>query len=288
MKMVTKSRLLRTIGSILIFVGGMVALSPRISNVFQLQLPLDQLGYLAIVGIALAGFGVKTLRYGKQLVAKDANAVRVEDPRAPVLYLRPFAIDSVLSRPIGSDSSPTSTSQEEDLVEALCDYGPVVAIGRPGEPLPTLGAARMYVDDDHWKERVSDLLAESSLIVLVTGDSPGLIWEVAQTVELGKPSSLILFITNSKSTYAAYVAMTSHLFPEQLPPIDIVFKRWGFIDRMLGVQIRAVVTFDDNWRPVLKPVSFQWKFWKYTKPTCRGAFTPSVRAALRTSVTATV
>jgi hypothetical protein len=285
MKITTKSRLLRTIGSILIFVGAVVGLSPGISNVFHLQLPLDQLGYLVMVAIALAGFGVQTLRYGKQLVAKDANAVRAEDPRAPVLYLRPFAIDSIFSRSLGSLSSPTRTSQEEDLVEALGDFGPVVAIGRPGENLPTLGAARMYVDDDHWKDRVSDLLAEASIIVLVTGDSPGLLWEVAQTIELEKPSTLILFITNSKSTYAAYVAMTSHLFREPLPPIDHVFKRLGFFDRMLGVQIRAMVTFDGNWRPVLKPVSFQWKFWKYTKPTCRGAFTPSVRAVLQKSMT---
>jgi hypothetical protein len=37
----------------------------------------------------------------------------------------------------------------EDVVEiALRQFGPVVAIGRPGESLPPTGAAREYVRND--------------------------------------------------------------------------------------------------------------------------------------------
>ena len=37
-------------------------------------------------------------------------------------------------------------------------FGPFVAIGRPGEEVSEIGAARMYVEDDDWEVVVSDLL----------------------------------------------------------------------------------------------------------------------------------
>jgi hypothetical protein len=39
-------------------------------------------------------------------------------------------------------------TQEEQLVEALKPAGPVVAVGRPGERLPPVGARRIYLVDD--------------------------------------------------------------------------------------------------------------------------------------------
>ena len=47
---------------------------------------------------------------------------------------------------------------EEELAGILRCFGPFVAIGRPGEEVSEIGAARMYVEDDDWEVVVSDLL----------------------------------------------------------------------------------------------------------------------------------
>ena len=59
----------------------------------------------------------------------------------------------------------------------MARVGPVIAIGKPGERLPQLGAARLYVDDDHWRDTIDDLMAESALVVVRAGDTPNLWWE---------------------------------------------------------------------------------------------------------------
>ena len=51
---------------------------------------------------------------------------------------------------------------EEFVVGRLMTLGPVVAIGKPGEALSPLGAAREYVHGPGWQDRVRDLLGESS------------------------------------------------------------------------------------------------------------------------------
>ena len=43
---------------------------------------------------------------------------------------------------------------EQELAALLQSVGPVIGIGQPGETLPDLGAARMYVSDDAWRATV--------------------------------------------------------------------------------------------------------------------------------------
>jgi hypothetical protein len=89
-------------------------------------------------------------RIAKRIVVRNANEAMCRDPRPPVLYLRPFAADSRDLRNI--DYFPKNTiffeTAEQALTRLLNSVGPVVAIGRPGEVLPTLGAARAYLADD--------------------------------------------------------------------------------------------------------------------------------------------
>ena len=49
---------------------------------------------------------------------------------------------------------------EQELADILEHVGPVVAVGKPGEPLPELGAARLYVSHDEWQGKVHDVDAE--------------------------------------------------------------------------------------------------------------------------------
>jgi hypothetical protein len=51
----------------------------------------------------------------------------------------------------------------------MSKIGPFVAIGRPGERLPQLGAIRLYVADPEWQEMVTRLMSEAALVVLRAG-----------------------------------------------------------------------------------------------------------------------
>lgn len=121
-----------------------------------------------------------------------------DDPRKPILYLRPFKSDKFLFyTPRVADSvnssvaadwlryamgKSSSGTAEKFLVDLLKRTGPVVAIGRPGERVPPLGAARLYAGSN-WKEIVLDFLNRACLVVLFAGTSAGFRWELEQVFD---------------------------------------------------------------------------------------------------------
>jgi hypothetical protein len=52
----------------------------------------------------------------------------------------------------------TTLTEEEQLAMVMNEIGPFIAIGRPGEQWPELGAARMYVGDDEWQATINNLI----------------------------------------------------------------------------------------------------------------------------------
>lgn len=94
-------------------------------------------------------FGCRLLYYSRRCFAKNARLALLEDKRQPVLYLRAFAHDESQSRDFGRKwrnyhGIPVPHLErvrtEESLVKELSRcVGPVIAIGRPNEPLPELG-----------------------------------------------------------------------------------------------------------------------------------------------------
>ena len=126
-----------------------------------------------------------------------AKELRSLDRRPPILLLRSFGDDerTVLGFSLVSLGSKTL---EEAIVAGLSRYGPVIAIGRPGEELPPLGAAREYIGHDDWKVRVNDLMAESQLCVMILGTSEGLIWELRQLWRWLHEKDILIVIPSSK------------------------------------------------------------------------------------------
>ncbi|HTQ05262.1 MAG TPA: signal peptidase II [Polyangiaceae bacterium] len=135
-------------------------------------------------------------------LATDAE-LRLFDRRPPVLFLRTFAIDDYtigarnriwiwlpLTRVSVAAYAPRTF--EDALVGLLTTLGPPVALGRPGEKLPAVGAARSYVSDSEWQARISALIGEASLVVIVPADSPALHWEI-DAVRAAKPRK-VLFV----------------------------------------------------------------------------------------------
>ena len=81
---------------------------------------------------------------------------------------------------------------EQELTRVLSRVGPVVAIGRPGDSLPELGAARLYARDDEWRAKVSELMLRARLVVIRAGPTPGLQWEIEEASRLLPPERVVL------------------------------------------------------------------------------------------------
>lgn len=116
--------------------------------------------------------------------------------RRPILYLRSFQLDERMNRRTFSErflgSYPSETA-EQSLSKTLKSHGPTIAIGRPGEQLPSLGAARFYVTDDKWQQKVADVAKEAEYVVWTTGSTEGLRWEIEHLVHSVPPEKVILW-----------------------------------------------------------------------------------------------
>ena len=80
------------------------------------------------------------------------------------------------------------------MVKVLTAIGPVVAVGRPGEELPELGAHRIYLPHDQWKDRVAKLMAEAMLVVLRPGQTASVWWETAEMMARVPPERRLLVL----------------------------------------------------------------------------------------------
>ncbi|MEM8754386.1 MAG: hypothetical protein AAGF90_15520 [Pseudomonadota bacterium] len=121
------------------------------------------------------------------------------DPRSPVLFLRSFADDPVMAFGGGSSRARRlaeivtgrASRLEEVIARELAAWGPVIAIGQPGEPLPELGAARFYEGDDTWRAAITSIVPRARIIVVVVSDTEGLAWELSEIDRLGRSDAVI-------------------------------------------------------------------------------------------------
>jgi hypothetical protein len=83
---------------------------------------------------------------------------------------------------------------EESIADQLRPFGPLVAIGKPGETLPQLGASRNYYSGSEWQAAALELMREAVLIVVIAGLSPGLRWELEALAHAGHQSKLLVLM----------------------------------------------------------------------------------------------
>jgi hypothetical protein len=91
----------------------------------------------------------------------------------------------------------------------------VVAVGRPGRSLASLGAAREYLPDDRWREDVAERMAAACAIVMTIGETDGLRWEIEQVAA------------------AEFIGRTIFVFPPTNGPA--LRDRWSFTSAALDV-----------------------------------------------------
>jgi hypothetical protein len=196
---------------------------------------------MAVAGV-LAPTGVAAWRHARQHLALTAAEALGRDPRPPVVYLRSFRDDRLAGEERRIDPRfARSYSEEEQFAMAMGRIGPFVAVGRPGEHLPQLGAARVYVTDERWQETVAALIAQARLVALRIGGSKGLRWEVERAVRMLSPDRLLLLVPPGEYGYEAFRAWAGGYFPHGLPDYEAPRKR--------RVEHLAAIYFEFDWRP---------------------------------------
>lgn len=93
--------------------------------------------------------GVGLMRLGRKLSLLKAKTLRQNDPRKPIVYLRPFKLHASKVRMTGFYSFD-GVRLEEVVAEAVAEIGPLIAIGEPGEKFRQIGAAREYFQNETW------------------------------------------------------------------------------------------------------------------------------------------
>jgi hypothetical protein len=220
---------------------------------------------VAAVGVALFLFitVIQLFRRSQQWDALSAEEALGRDPRAPVVYLRAFTDDGQMAvrghhwqdRVFGKAAGAlTLTSPEQELAFILQRVGPVVAIGKPGERLPELGAARVYVSHDSWQQTVLDMLERSSLVLARVGASPGVLWELDRVLALPDRSKVLILVLGSSDDQAAGVrTIESRLGAPLLLPSPPA-SRFRLLLKLLATDpqrsIGVLVGFDATGRPI--------------------------------------
>jgi hypothetical protein len=202
--------------------------------VYFLGLDFDSSGFVVflfllsfISPLFLAVFAIKA---GCQMIAPSAEQVLAHDKRPPVIYLRPFAEDTrfIVSIPVGPrnggkeiiSTKAVRASHEGAFKHALKRIGPVVTIGKPGDRLAPLGAARLYVADSEWQVKVEALVRSAAAIVICPETSAGTSWEVHEVAHLIDPRRILMVVPNPKLRplgYARIQALTTQTLRVPLP-----------------------------------------------------------------------
>jgi len=151
----------------------------------------------ALVYWPIAAFAGRIWNRGRRQSALGLQEIRKLDTRPPVLLLRSFGDDNL---PLEKRyhlfwflfTARETLTLESFVVDQIWRLGPVLAIGNPSEPLSPLGAAREYIPDDRWRNRIQQYLNESEYIVSILGATPGLSWEFQQIQALGKEDRVLV------------------------------------------------------------------------------------------------
>jgi hypothetical protein len=210
---------------------------------------------------------------GRMLSAVVYDARHIVDQNLrTILYLRPFKKDEHKAQGLISvwHRGGFVESPEAALARLLSQVAPCIAIGRPGERLPPLGAYRAYVKGRDWQSAVLRMLHQAELVILRVGETGSFLWELKNAIQNVAPEKLIIFHPRDSSSrrsraaeYAEFRESTTVLFPQALP-------------RDLGKA--EFLAFDHEWNPY--PLLGTANVWGRIRGMISGSRLPHFRVAL--------
>ncbi|HMD87288.1 MAG TPA: hypothetical protein VKO18_21580 [Terriglobia bacterium] len=205
------------------------------------------LGLLAAFYVLAFPRLVKLTIRGRKMRAPRALDILSSGDRALVVLLRSFDDDDLIDPSFPATYHLAPGRYEERLVKALRLVGPAVALGRPGEPEPELGAARLYVKDEHWQEAIKYLLEKAGAVVATVGKSQGLWWEIELALSRVPPDKLIFFFPYpaGRKVRESYLRMMLLQHP--------IFGRWlrrATASEMVAERERRYQLFRERFGPM--------------------------------------
>jgi hypothetical protein len=212
---------------------------------------------VGFLGGALGLFGMFLLFKGRRYLSRFESAKCLQDdPRPPVVLLRPFQLDACAVRlkkglKVEFFEGALDKTYEEYLAESVRPIGPLIALAEPGQGLPPAGAARLHETHQTWKDRVVDLLRGARLVILIPGTSVALLWEMWTAFQELRPQQLVILDVGKDTPreYKALSLMFKEATGQELPA-----------GRTMGRAGRSIITFDEGWTPrILRPRGLRWR-----------------------------
>jgi hypothetical protein len=169
----------------------------------------------------LASAGLRIL--GRMASRQSLENQVGRDPRPPILFLRAFSDDQA-TLPRGGLIHRLLRGElgrrrlDHVLVEEFSRFGPVVALGRPGQRMLPFGAARIYVEHDGWQAKVLELAEESTHVVMVADEGSGVAWEIETMLSPALRPKTIFLVTERLGDLRASAQLRPVLDTEVIPP----------------------------------------------------------------------
>lgn len=231
-----------------------------------------------VLAWVLLGVGILLVRTGWKYDVKRAADVVASDPRAPVVYLRSFQDD--VKSPVGGVLGMWlkipmwffPVSFEQELAGIMNRLGPFVAVGRPGERLPELGANRFYFSNEEWQARVSELVRGAQLTLVLCGPTPSLWWEIDHVLTSASPRRVVLLIPErGKHTLALEQQLEERLACPGVLRGDGRRRRSMIATLCLGPDktIGKLVYFEDDWTPRVQVIRHHYEIRAYLRMLAR-------------------
>ena len=201
------------------------------------KLLLVILDFLQPISIGLGAF---LFWRGRQYAAQASAVSIITDAKPHLLYLRPFQSDWTTTKNIFRNRSDWIT-EEEQLADVLRPFGELVAIGRPGEGLPTPGAARIYASDEEWKDVVKRQMQSTRLVVIMAAVGENVLWELTQATKVVDPQKLLILVLKMKADdYESFRTKANPILGVSLPARA---PSWRF------GRVSGFISFAADWKP---------------------------------------
>lgn len=215
---------------------------------FYLALHFDSV----LILIVPTFIGYLLLRTGKKYSIQRGDLILTNDARPPVLYLRSFK-DEVNDRSMATYFKSISFSNKKDLALTVPSsgfreqdalgyifrkIGPYIALGKPGEDLPELGASKLYVSNEEWQNTIRDFFKKSKLIIFRAGKTEGLKWELIELLETVNPLKVIMILPVKDEDYASFIQWANLIMPTAFP---------------VNYPVTRSVVFNEKWEPSWLP-----------------------------------
>ena len=157
--------------------------------------------------IQMCIYSMHLLSKAKQVFQLDSESLSKGDTRTPILFLRSFVDDGVKTKfSWGFLFSPfygiylmsRRLTLEKTMLTSFQSIGPLIAIANPSESKAQHGATKITADIDTWQNIVRDCITKSRCIVIVSGRSKYVGWEIETIINKGMDGKMIVVFPPDK------------------------------------------------------------------------------------------